>query len=171
MEVSEAIKARRSIRLYKPDKVSSELIKMVLFAGHMAPSAGNLQGREFVVITDKKTKDALCSAALGQEFISEAPACIVVCANIFRSARKYGKRAELYAVQDASISMMIMMLMAHDLGLGTCWVGAFSEQEVIKILGLPDGVRPVGIMPLGYPDEKPEAPPRLGEKIEHWGSW
>jgi nitroreductase len=95
----------------------------------------------------------------------------VVCANIGRSSAKYGKRGELYAVQDASAAAMNMMLMALDLGLGTCWVGAFDEQAVSRLLGIPQGVRPVMLMPLGFPDESPNAPPRLGEKLEHQEKW
>jgi nitroreductase len=171
MEVTDAIESRRSIRRYKKTDVSDELLKEILRAGQMAPSAGNLQGREFIVIKDNAVRELLCMAALNQYFIMGAPVCIVVCANILRTATRYGKRAELYAVQDATASVMNMMLRAHDLGLGTCWVGAFNEQAVSQLLEIPHGVRPVALLPLGYPDESPEAPPRMGEEIEHWGQW
>ncbi|MCD1293918.1 nitroreductase [Methanocella sp. CWC-04] len=171
MDVSEAIETRRAIRSFKKERPSKEQIKRILHAGHMAPSAGNLQGRDFIIIEEDSIKRSLSIAALGQTFIMEAPVCIVSCANTPRSASKYGSRAAMYAIQDASIAVMNMMLMARDLGLGTCWVGAFDENKVAEILGLPDGVRPVAIVPLGYPDEKPEAPPRLGDRIEHWNGW
>src|SRR5271157_5081485 len=111
----------------------------------MAPSAGNLQGRDFIIIKDQAMRDKLRAAALGQRFIAEAPVCIVVCANFSRTSARYGKRAELYSVQDSAASIMNMMLMAQDLGLGTCWVGAFNEKEVTELLAIPSGVRPEGI--------------------------
>jgi nitroreductase len=171
MDVSDAIAGRRSVRSYKGDPVTAEQIGKILLAGHRAPSAGNLQGREFIVVRDSHTRHLLADAALGQRFIEEAPACIVVCTNLPRTKQQYGKRAELYVVQDTSASVMNMMLQACDLGLGTCWVGAFDEGEVARILGVPDGIRPVAILPIGVPDETPEAPPRLGKKIEHYEQW
>ena len=171
MEVAEAIDLRRSIRRYQDKDVPDGMVKAILRAGHMAPSAGNLQGRDFIIVRDRGMRELICKAALGQSFILEAPVCIVVCANIGRSSAKYGKRGELYAVQDASAAAMNMMLMALDLGLGTCWVGAFDEQAVSRLLGIPQGVRPVMLMPLGFPDESPYAPPRLGEKLEHQEKW
>jgi SagB-type dehydrogenase family enzyme len=147
------------------------MIGTILHAGHMAPSAGNLQGREFIVIKDSATRGLLSDSALKQQFIKEAPVCIVVCANFTRTASRYGKRAELYAIQDSAASVMNMMLVAQDLGLGTCWVGAFDEKAVVQILNIPSGVRPVSLLPIGYPDESPLVPPRLGKNIEHWGKW
>lgn len=171
MDVREAIKGRRSIRRYTPQEVPDAALREVLDAGHMAPSAGNMQGRDFIIVKDPEIKSAICAAALGQTFIEEAPVCIVVCANFKRSKRRYGQRSSLYAIQDADIATTNMMLMAHSLGLGTCWVGAFDENAVSKILGIPADVRPVAILPLGYPYETNEAPPRLGEKIEHKERW
>ena len=152
-EVSDAITGRRSIRSYRNDQLTEDQIGKILLAGQMAPSAGNLQGREFIVVKDAETRHRLSDAALRQRFIDEAPVCIVVCTNLPRTKQRYGKRAELYVVQDTSASVMNMMLQASDLGLGTCWVGAFDESEVAKILGVPEGIRPVAILPVGVPDE------------------
>ncbi len=171
MELSEAIEQRRSIRSFKNDAVPEGMIKSILHAGHMAPSAGNLQGREFIIITDEATKKKLCEFALNQKFIEEAPVCIIVCANMDRSRKKYREKGELYAIQDASISTMNMMLQAFDLGLGTCWVGAFDDRRVIEMFKLPMGVFPIALLSIGYPNESPVAPPRLYENIEHQGKW
>jgi len=171
MEVAEAIELRRSVRSYLDREVPDGMITAILHAGHMAPSAGNLQGREFIIIQDKAMRERLSNAALRQRFIAEAPVCIVVCTNFNRTSARYGKRAELYTVQDSSASIMNMMLMAQDLGLGTCWVGAFNEKEVTEILDIPSGVRPVALLSIGYPDDSHMAPPRLGKSIEHWGKW
>lgn len=170
-DVSTAIEGRRSIRSYRSDTVPDEAVAKMLYAGQMAPSAGNLQGREFVVVRDQHIKRMISDAALRQRFIEEAPVCIVVCTNLPRSKRKYGKRAELYVIQDTSASVMNMMLQACELELGTCWVGAFDENAVSEILGLPGDIRPVAILPVGVPDETPEAPPRLGKEIEHFEHW
>lgn len=171
MEVADAIELRRSIRRFKNKEIPEGMLKEVLRAGHMAPSAGNLQGRDLIIIKDNAVKELLCMAALNQYFIMAAPVCIVVCANVSRSSARYGKRGELYAVQDSAAAIMNMMLMAQDLGLGTCWVGAFNEAAVTQLLSLPAGVRPVALIPIGYPDESPEMPPRMGEATEHWGKW
>jgi nitroreductase len=171
MEVADAIELRRSIRRFKNREIPEGMLKEVLRAGHMAPSAGNLQGRDFIIIQDNAVKELLCMAALNQYFIMGAPVCIVVCANVSRSSARYGKRGELYAVQDSAAAIMNMMMMAEDLGLGTCWVGAFNEAAVTQLLSLPVGVRPVALIPIGYPDESPEVPPRMGEATEHWGKW
>ncbi len=171
MQLSEAIEQRRSIRSYKKDAVPEGMIKSILHAGHMAPSAGNLQARDFIIITEDATKKKLCEHALNQKFIEEAPVCIIVCANMDRSRKKYREKGELYAIQDASISAMNMMLQAFDLGLGTCWVGAFDDRRVIEMFKLPMGVFPIALLPIGYPDEIHDAPPRLGESIEHREKW
>ena len=143
MELADAIELRRSVRSYRPDDVPEGMVRSILHAGHMAPSAGNLEGRDLIIITDRAVKELLCMAALNQYFIMSAPVCIVVCANVSRSAARYGKRGELYAVQDSAAAVMNMMLMAQDLGLGTCWVGAFNEAAVTQLLSIPAGVRPV----------------------------
>jgi len=171
MEVAKAIEARRSIRRYVDKEIPDGMLRQVLHAGHMAPSAGNLEGRDFVIIKDRSVKELLCMAALNQYFMMNASVCIVVCANVGRSSSRYGKRGELFALQDASASIMNMMLMAQDLGLGTCWVGAFNEPAVTQLLGLPQGVRPVALLPIGYPDESPDARPRMGKEFEHWERW
>lgn len=172
MEVSQAIEERRSIRRYRAEPVPPEHVEKILQAGHRAPSAGNLQGREFVIVRDLNTRHLLCRAALGQRFIEEAPVSIIVCTNLPRTRLRYGKRAELYVLQDTSASVANMMLQAVDLGLGTCWVGAFDEKEVSNILGLPGEIRPVAILPIGFPDEvSSEGPPRMGKAIEHYEHW
>jgi nitroreductase len=171
MEVADAIESRRSIRRYREKEVPEGMLKAILRAGQMAPSAGNMQGRDFMIVKDRDTREMISHAALGQRFLAEAPVCVVVCANVARSSSRYGKRGELYAVQDSAASAMNMMLMAQDLGLGTCWVGAFNEKALSELLDIPQGVRPVALIPVGYPDESPDVPPRMGEKIEHWGKW
>lgn len=161
MDLFEAIEGRRSIRAYLPDPVKEEDLRRILEAAIKAPSAGNLQPWEFIVVKDPEIKRKLTEAALGQEFIEEAPIVIVVCANTMRSSSVYGSRgASLYCIQDTAAAIQNMLLAAYALGYGTCWVGAFYEDEVSRILGLPSYIRPVAIVPLGKPAEHPSPRPR-----------
>jgi len=162
MDVFEAIKGRRSIRSYRSDLVPDDVLCRVLDAARWAPSAGNCQSWEFIVVSDREVKRRLRDAALGERFIEEAPVVVVVCANESRSARVYGDRGRrFYCLLDAAAAVQNMLLAAHALDLGTCWVGAFEDEMVSKILNLPSGVRPVAIVPLGYPDETPQPPRRI----------
>jgi len=170
LDVLEAIKTRRSIRAFTGENVSEEIVNKILDAARWAPSAGNLQPWEFVVVRDPKVKRGLATAALHQMFIAEAPVVIVVCANENRSAWGYGSRGStLYCLQDTAAATENILLTAHSLGLGTCWVGAFNEEAARRVLDIPLGVRPVAIIPLGYPAEKPSPTPRRGfNEILHY---
>ena len=170
MDVFEAIKTRRSIRAFTKQDVSKEDVRKLLDAARWAPSAGNIQPWEFIVVRDLETKKELSTAALDQTFIEEAPVVIVVCANLILSARGYDIRgSSLYCLQDTAAAIQNMLLAACALGLATCWVGAFYEEEARKVLNIPNGVRPIAIIPVGHPAEKPEAPYRrpLSEIVHH----
>lgn len=156
MDVLEAIKGRRSIRAFQETDISQETVEKLIEAARWAPSAGNIQPWEFIIVRNPKTKRSLAEAALGQSFIEEAPVVIVVCADEERSARGYGTRGRtLYCIQDTAAAIQNIHLAAYALGLGTCWVGAFREDEARKILEIPEGIRPVAIIPVGYPAESP----------------
>lgn len=169
MDLLEIIKSRRSIRKFKRDSIPEQDLFKILEAATWAPSAGNLQPWEFIIVRDEDRKKALARAALNQMFIAEAPVVIIVCANIPRTAVYYGERGRsLYCIQDTAAAIQNMLLMAYWLGYGTCWVGAFDEERVRKILKLPPDARPVAIIPLGKPAEKPRPPPRYPlERVVH----
>lgn len=172
MECIEAIKGRRSIRRFKDIDVGKDLVEELLTAAQMAPSAGNLQARDFIVVSNKKIKQKLSKAALDQSFVEHVPIVIVAVANIERSARIYKSRGELYAIQDTTAGVMNLLLAAYSKGLATCWVGAFDEYAVSELLGLPQNTRPIAIIPLGYADEKPAAPRRMSlDRVVHWETW
>ncbi len=163
---------RVSIRRFKPDPIPEDVLLEILRAGNAAPSAGNLQARDFIVVTDEKTKFEIAKASLEQMFIAEAPVVIVVCANYPRSMRVYGERGRLYAEQDATAAVENILLAAHALGLGSVWVGAFHEPLISDILGIPDYARPIAILPIGYPAEQPEKRNRYPiEELIHWEKW
>ena len=162
MQTLDAVKKRRSIRNFDPDKsITDKQIDTLLEAARLAPSAGNLQSRYFVFTTDPKIKEKLAESAHNQDFVSAAPLVIVSCADLKRSSSKYGERgSSLYAIQDATIATQNIWLAATDIGLATTWVGAFDEKSVAKILDLPDHLRPIAILPIGYPAESPAPTPR-----------
>jgi len=170
LEVFEAIKTRRSIRAFTNEEVSEEEVKKLIDAARQAPSAGNIQPWEFIIMRNPQRKRRLTVAALDQTFIEEAPVVIVVCANEARSGRGYGARGvTLYCLQDTAAATQNMLLAACALGLGTCWVGAFNEEEVRKVVNVPREIRPVAIVPVGHPAEKPRsAPKRSITEIVHY---
>ena len=157
LDVFEAIQNRRSIRAYTRKSVPDEFVNKLIEAARVAPSAGNIQPWEFVIVRNADLKNRLSVAALNQNSIKEAPLAIVICANETRSYRGYGNRgASLYCLQDTAAAIQNLLLAAHALGLCSCWVGAFHEEEVRAVVKTPEGVRPVAIIPIGYPAEKPE---------------
>jgi len=152
MDVFTAIKQRRSVRAYKPAQVEEEKLKKVLEAARLSPSASNRQDWKFVVVREKETRKKLARAAFGQSFIGEAPVVIVACGTEPKTIMACGQPT---STVDVSIACAFILLAAYEQGLGTCWIGAFNEDEVKKILKIPDPVRVVAVIPLGYPDESP----------------
>ncbi|MEM0448943.1 MAG: nitroreductase family protein [Methanomassiliicoccales archaeon] len=172
MDLVEAIEKRCSVRAFTEEDVPERLIEEMLRLGNLAPSAGNLQSRDFIVVRDKDMKAKLAKAAFGQEFVEKAPVVVVCCANLAR-VRNYGSRGtDLYCLQDVAASVENMMLFLTSQGYGSCWVGAFDELQVAKLLGIPEKVRPVVLLPLGRPLEPPRKTPRLKmEAIVHREKW
>ena len=160
VSVMTAIKMRRSIRHYKDKPVEREKLKKVLEAGRLAPSAGNMQEWKFVVISDKNTREKLAMAAHSR-FVAEAPLVIVACATITDCVLESG---QLAYPMDVAIAVDHMTLKAVEEGLGTCWVGDFDERKVKEALNIPDDVRVVTLLTLGYPKYVPG--PRKRKKLE-----
>ena len=157
MDVFECIEKRRSIRSFKSTPLPEEDVRKILRAGIMAPSAGNIQPWEFVVTTKEDLKMRLAAAAFGQYWMAEAGVIITVCIVEEESATYYGTRGKnLYCIQDTAAAVENMLLAATALGYGSCWVGAFDEIEVRKVLKMPKEVRPVAMIPIGVPAESPE---------------
>ena len=155
MDFFEVIKKRHSARTFKNKKVEEEKLEKILKTVNLAPSAGNLQAYEIVIVKEKVKKEKLAEAALMQEFIAAAPVVLIFLANYERSMSKYGERGKFYAILDATIAAAYAQLAATALGLATCWVGAFDDDTVLKILNAGKNYRAVAIMPLGYAKEKP----------------
>lgn len=164
MNLMDALRGRRSIRRYLKGPVTKEMARALVEAGETAPSAGNLRARRYFVVTKPDIRKALAMAAYGQHHVESAPLLIVVCADLKRSSSRYGDRGGLYSIQDATASVMCLLLAAHDMGLGACWSGAFDEEIVKEALSLEDHILPVAIISLGWPGETPSPPPRRQER-------
>ncbi len=155
------IQSRRSIRSFKPDSLTQDEIDKLLEAARWAPSAGNRQPVEIIIVKSSSQKEALVKAALGQAFIESAPVVFVVCADLNRSSSRYGSRgSSLYAIQDAAAATQNILLTAEEMGYATVWIGAFDEDSASSVVKLPKNVRPLAIIPIGKPSEKPAAPPK-----------
>ena len=148
MNVIEAIRTRKSVRSFLDKPVEDEKLMAVLEAGRLAPSAGNRQEWRFIVVHDQKVKVMLGEAANGQCFVGEAPVVIVACAESDGHVMSCGQPS--YPI-DVAIALDHISLAAVEYGLGTCWIGAFNEGKVKEILGIPEEVRVVELMPIGYP--------------------
>ena len=146
--VLEAIKKRQSVRSYLSKEIPGELLQQVLEAGRVAPSACNNQPWKFIVVRDKNLKERLVSACKNQKFVGEASVVIVGCA--INPSYKMGNGEYSYTI-DLAIALEHMSLQAVALGLGTCWIGAFYQNQVKEILEIPDDISVVALMPLGFP--------------------
>ena len=161
MDLLAAIKERRSVRSFLHKDLPNGVLEEIIGCGILAPSAGNTQPWGFIIVRERQRKKALSEAALSQDFIEEAPVVIVVLADQARSARVYGRRgSELYSIQDTAAAIQNMLLTAHGLGLGACWVGAFDEGSVAEIVKAPRHAKPVAMIPIGYPSYPSTATPR-----------
>jgi nitroreductase len=161
VEFFDVVSSRRSVRTFTNDPITEDQLNTILEAVNAAPSAGNLQAFEVVVVRDDSTKKKIAKAAWGQNFIAEAPVCLVFLANPRRSEHEYGVRGrELYCIQDATIAAEHAHLSCVPLGLSSVWVGAYSEEAVAEAVSAPPYMRPVCVLPIGHPAETPAATPR-----------
>lgn len=170
MNVIDAIKKRNSVRNFVDKPIEEMKLRDVLEAGRVAPSAKNRQEWRFIVVKDREVRRKIVEAAKGQSFVGEAPVIIVACAIDDGYVMTCGQLS--YPI-DVAIALDHISLAAVELGLGTCWIGAFYEDKIKEILGIPNGVRVVDLMPIGYPaiqtvKEKNRLPYNEIVKDEHW---
>ena len=173
MEVFECIKTRRAVRKFEKKEVTWEEISMILDAGRLAPSSGNLQNWKFIVALDEGKKKSVAEACVNQDWIASAPVIIVVVGEHEKGKRFYGKRgAELYTSQNCAAAAQNMLLEAHNLGLGSCWVGGFNEDQIRRIFGMPEEVTPYVVIPIGYAEEEAEEPAKFPiENVTYFNGW
>jgi len=169
MEFRDLLRARYSVRAYKPDAVEEEKLLAVLEAARLAPTAANRQAFQLIVIRTQGRSDEL-RRIYGKPWFAEAPLVIAACGVSGESwVRRDGHN---YVDVDTAIVMDHLILAAADLGLGTCWIGAFDPVAATELLGLPPGVQPIAFTPLGYPADEPREKQRkpLSELVrsERW---
>lgn len=152
MDVFEAIKTRRSIRKYRPEAIPDEELELILEAARLAPSAGNRQPWRFILVQDTDRKKAVAEIANKQAFLEDAAAIVVAVGDPDLSARWHEK--------DPMIALEHMVLAATTLGYGTCWIGAFDEDALKRLLKIPTKMKAVALLPIGAPAEKPASRPR-----------
>ena len=150
MDVYEAIVARKSVRLFKDKDVPEDIILKLLEAARLAPSASNRQEWRLVIVRDAAIRKKLAQAAKGQKFVGQAPVVLVCCAETDGHVMTCGQLC--YPI-DLAIAIDHITLCAVAEGLGTCWIGAFDEDQVKDILGIPSQIRVVELLPVGYPQD------------------
>ena len=155
MSILDIIKSRRSIRRYKNDPIPEDVFLRVLEAARLAPSGKNFQPWKFIIVKDQVLKEKLAEASRSQLFISRAPVVIVACGYPEKSYQHQGNYMTSWSI-DVACAIDHLMLQAQEEGLGTCWIGAFEEDAVKPIIGIPAEVRVLALIPLGYPDEIPK---------------
>jgi nitroreductase len=160
MEVFEAIQKRYSCRSWQDRPIESDKLTRVLDAARLAPSARNFQDWRFVVVQDQSLRTQLIEAANNQEFVGNAPTIIVACSN-----SDYVMRCgQAIAPIDVSIALEHIALQATAEGLATCWIGSFFPEKVRPILGIPDNIEIIELMPIGYPADA--CPPKKRQPLE-----
>ena len=169
MDFLELTKKRYSVRAYKPDPIEDDKLQKVLEAARLAPTACNLQPFQFIVI-HTKGKETELQRIYSDSWFVQAPIVICACGMPSQSwVRRDGKN---YWAVDVTIAMDHLILAAADLGLGTCWIGAFNPNAARKVLNLPGDVEPIAFTPLGYPDDQPGYKSRKSVdelvRYEHW---
>lgn len=150
LDIYEAIAIRSSVRSYRPDPIEEGKLQRILEAIRLAPSAINDQPYKFILVRDEDLRRKLAEACDGQMFVAEAPVVVVVC-GIHPRARIGGYTDSMMV--DASIAFTHLILCAAAEGLGTCWLGAFNNEEVKGLIGIPPEAQVVAVTPLGYPRE------------------
>jgi len=148
MSLLDKILNRRSVRRYKPDLVPTEVLNSILEAGRMAPSASNRQPWHFIVVTDRSLKQKL-SQGRWNKFIAESAFTVVGCGDPTASPK--------WHVIDVAIALQNMVVVAWAQGVGSCWIGDFVEDQVKKILGIPERLSVIALASFGYPAEQPTA--------------
>jgi nitroreductase len=151
MDVAKAIRDRRSVRSYENKDIPQEVLQKVIEAARLAPSANNRQPWKFVVVRDEAKRKALAKAAKEQQFVAEAP--VVIAAVALEPTRVMTCGVPTYAV-DLAIAVDHMTLAAVDQGLGSCWIGAFYQEDVKKLLEIPDECKVSTLLTLGYPRDQ-----------------
>ena len=179
MNVIEAIERRRSIRKFKADPVGPDAVRELLIAAHLAPSGNNTQPWRFIVVEETSAREALAKASHDQQWMVTAPVHIAVCAelgtrtedNVPFDEEMPGMDAKR-VIRDTAIAVDHLMLRAVELGLGTCWIGWYIQEDIKPLLKVPNNVFVLGIIVVGHPAEDPKPRPRRPlDELVYRGTW
>ena len=169
MEIQEALLNRRSIRKYKDQKISKENINSILKAAMYAPSAMNLQAWQFIVIDKNEILTETVNSIPYAEILKQSAAAIIVCGD------SEIEKNESWLLQNCSASIQNILLAAHGLGIGSCWIAIHGMDDVYKNIKtqfkLPENIVPVSLISLGYPDETVTAEERFKKEKIHYNKW
>ena len=153
MDIFTAIKTRKSVREYLDIPIPEDLIAGIVEAGSFAPSAGDKQNWKFVVVRDQSRKNDIATDCNEQYWMAKAPVHIVICSDEGMNQKFFGKRSQLYSIQNCAVAAENMLLAAHSMDIGACFVSQFDEIELANDIGLSSNARVQGIITLGYPTE------------------
>lgn len=158
MDLDKAIKERHSCRRFSTKKVKWQDIIEVIDTANLIPLAGNIPSLRFILVDEKDKINHLAETAQ-QDFVGEVDYIVVVCSDPAQMERSYGKRADMYLRQQAGAAIENFLLKITDMGLASCWIGAFSEETVKDILQIPENVKVEALLPIGY-----EMPPKSKQR-------
>lgn len=162
VEILDLLAARRSVRRFNPLPIPDALLTALSDALACAPSAGNLESRRFFLVRDPKRRRMLARATRGQsDAAAGASLLVVACAQLCSASLYHRRGVELYAAMDVAASVENLLLAAHAAGLGAVWIGEIDEAEVSLVMALPSELRPLSIVAVGWPAERPAPPRRL----------
>ena len=161
MNIDACIRGRRSCRRYLDKRIPLDVLGEVLEAGTYAPSAGNIQNWEFIVVTDEDKKNILAGLCKNQDWMREAPVHVVICNDRERVLKVFPDRGELYATQNCALAAGLIMMKAEDAGLGSSFVGSFDVEKVRNLFNIPEHIIPELIITLGYPDRMEKEAERI----------
>jgi nitroreductase len=177
----QAIYERASVRSFQTKEIPKETIIKLLEAGTFAPSSGNMQPWEFIIVQSPEQKKKLVTCtffgyfskgANYQHWLADAGVIIVACANVKRTVARYGEAGKDWASIDTAAAVENILLTAVSLGLAGCWVGGFREKELKDLLQIPPYVKPIGLIPIGYPAEQTKRKYRMPLKwVTHDGEY
>ena len=171
MKLLDAIQSRRSIRKFKNKKVKWSDILEAIDAATQTPLAGNQNTLRFVIVTDPQIKQHMGLCA-DQQWIAEADTIIVVCSDDSPLVSLYDDRAEKYGRQQIGAAIQNFLLRLTDLGLASCWIGSFLENEIKNVLQMPEEMKVEAILPVGYANEKPKSTKKASlQNIIFWDKW
>lgn len=172
--VWDVFKNRASVRSFAEKEVSEESIDFLLRCAETAPSSGNMQPAEFIIIRNDQMKQRIVECTFigyfskggeHQSWIREAPVVIVACANQKRTKARYGETGKEWSIIDTSAAVENLIVAASGVGLASCWVGGFNEVKLKEHLSIPSFVKPIGVIPIGHPKGNVERKSRLRQEI------